>query len=178
MRKLLRKWSVAVGIVSLACSGGELTAPISQSNNQNIPATVVITPPSSPDLVIGSSVSLPISVKNASGQDITSLTVTWSSSDASVASVSPAGVVTAISAGTAIITATVGTRSAAVTINVRAAGPPPVTRVTVTVLSTLQQDDSTNAIAAAFDASGNAITGHAVTWSSRKSAIARVSATG
>ena len=92
MRKFFRKWSVAVGIAALACSGGELTAPISQSNNQNVPASVVITPPSSPDIVIGTSVSLPIAVKNASGQAITSLPITWSSSDPSVATVSQSGV--------------------------------------------------------------------------------------
>jgi hypothetical protein len=56
MRKLFKKWRIVVGMVTLACSGGDLTAPISQSNNQNVPATIIITSPSSPDMVIGTSV--------------------------------------------------------------------------------------------------------------------------
>src|SRR6185369_14722838 len=136
MRKLLKKWRIVIGIVTLACSGGDLTAPISQSNNQNVPATIVITSPSSPDMVIGTSVLLPLTAKNSAGDDLSSLTVTWSSSNASVATVSQAGRVTAVSSGTVVITATVGGRSAAVTLNVRAPGPGPVTRVTVALVAT------------------------------------------
>ncbi len=180
MRISLRKFRVAIGVVVLACSGGDLTAPISQGNgsNQDVPASIVITPPSSPDLVVGTSLALPIAVKNASGQAISGVSVTWSSSDPSVASVNQAGVVTAVGLGTAIITGTAGGRSASVTINVRALTAGGAARVTVSLLGTLVLGDSATATATAFDAANNVLTGHPVTWRTRDASIARVSATG
>jgi uncharacterized protein YjdB len=178
MRTRLRKFRVVLGVVVLACSGGELTSPISQGNNQSTPASVVITAPASPDIVVGTSVSLPIAVKNASGQDISGLTISWSSSNPTVASVTQSGLVTGVSLGTAIITGSVGGRSAAVTINVKAQAQSGVARVTVAVLNSIVVGDSTIAASSAFDAAGNVLTGRPVAWRTRDASIVRVSASG
>jgi uncharacterized protein YjdB len=178
MRNRLRKFRVAIGVVVLACSGGDLTAPISQGNNNQSVASVVITPPTSPDVVVGTSIALPIAVKNASGQDISGISVAWSSSDPTVATVNQAGVVTAVRLGTAVITGTAGGRSASVTINVRALSPSGAARVTVSLLSSLSLGDSAVATSSAFDVAGNVLTGRPVTWRSRDVSIARVSTTG
>ncbi|MEO5872491.1 MAG: Ig-like domain-containing protein [Gemmatimonadaceae bacterium] len=163
----------------LACSGGEITTPISQGNsNQSTPASIIITPPSSPDILVGSSVSLPIAVKNASGLDISGLTITWSSSSSSIASVTQSGLVTGISLGTAIISGSAGGKSASVTINVKSVAASGATRVTVAVLNTIVIGDSTIAASSAFDASGNVLKGRPVTWRSRDASIVRVSASG
>jgi uncharacterized protein YjdB len=178
MRTKLRRLRVALGIVVLACSGGDITAPISQTDSQSTPASVIITPPASPDIAVGTSVPLPIAVKNASGQQISGLVVVWSTSDPAVATVSQTGVVTAVSLGTVIITGSAGGKSAAVTINVKSLSPAGASRVVVTLLSTLLPGDSATASAVAFDASGNVLTGRPVTWRSRDIAVARVSSTG
>ncbi|MEO8333655.1 MAG: Ig-like domain-containing protein [bacterium] len=164
--------------MTLACSGGEITAPVTQTSSQNVPATIAITPPTPSDIAIGSSILLQIVVKNVAGADITSLPITWSSTDIAVATVSVSGLVTAMSAGTVIISATVGGRSASIPISVRAAGPAPITRVTVAVLATLSRGDSVSASAVAYDGGGSIVTGRAVTWSSRNAAIATVSSSG
>jgi trimeric autotransporter adhesin len=177
MRSSFRKLGLALGVVVLACSGGEITAPASQSSGSNTPASVIIAPLASPDIVIGTAVSLTISVRNASGQDL-DLPITWVSSDATVANVAPSGVVTGMKLGTAIITGTVSGKSAAVTINVKSVGPLPVSRVTVSLLGTLAVGDSYTASYAAFDASGTPLSGRLVSWKSRDASIARVSATG
>ncbi|WP_339562590.1 Ig-like domain-containing protein, partial [Bifidobacterium thermophilum] len=67
----------------------------------------------------GKSAQLSASV---SPSNATSKTVTWSSSDASVASVTGTGYVTAVKAGTATITATAGGKSASITVTVTDSG--------------------------------------------------------
>ena len=177
MRSSFRKLGAALGVVVLACSGGEITAPVSQSTDVNAPASVVIMPLASPDIVVGTAVSLIISVKNASGQDI-QVPVSWGSSNAAIANVVQPGVVTGVKLGTAIITGTAAGKSASVTVNVRSGGPTPVSRVTVSVAGTLVLGDSATASYVAFDAAGNVLPGRPATWTSGNASIARVSSTG
>ena len=179
MRIRLRKFRVAVGVLLLACSSGEITAPTSAGNssNQNVPASIAITPPASPDVAVGATVSLPIAVKNASGQEITGLPVVWSSSDPTVASVQ-AGVVTALRIGTTIISGSVGGKTASVTINVKLTASSSAARVTVAVAGALAIGDSTPATSSAFDATGNVVTGRPVNWRSGDASIVRVSPSG
>ena len=175
MRILLRKCAIALGVVLLACQSAEITSSLSDTNDTNTPATVVITPPASPELLVGSSVSLVAAVRNASGQDIATAQVAWSSSDATVASVSAAGIVTGLKPGTALITGAAGGKSASITITVKA---PAVAKVTVSVLNAINVGDAIAAVATATDATGSIITGRATTWTSRDAAIATVSALG
>ncbi len=175
MRSYLRKFAVALGIVTLACSSGDITSSLTDATDTSTPASVVITPLASPNLIVGTSVSLVVHVRNISGQDLTNLPITWASSDNTVASVTPAGVVSGLKIGTAIISGTAGTLSASVTINVK---PVPVRSVSVSVANALLVGDVATAIATPLDSAGGALTGRAITWASRNPTIASVTPAG
>jgi hypothetical protein len=96
----------------------------------------------------------------------------------SIASVSSSGLVTAVTAGSATIRATVETKIGDGALTVTA----PVTATTATVVatvdsSTLAPGHSAQGHAVAKDAQGNVLTGKTVSWSSNNVAIATVSAT-
>jgi hypothetical protein len=88
------------------------------------PAATVATVAVSQDatLVPQATVQLTATPKDASGATLTGKTVTWSSSNTAVASVSATGLVTALTAGTAIITATSDGETGSATITVREGG--------------------------------------------------------
>ncbi|MEO7458364.1 MAG: Ig-like domain-containing protein [Gemmatimonadaceae bacterium] len=174
MRSHLRKLAVAVGIVTLACSSGEITSSLSQGSDANAPSSVAITT-SAPDLIVGTKVPLVIAVKNLSGQDIANAPVAWSSSDTTVATVTSAGVVNAVRVGTVVITGAVGGISASVTITIK---PVPVATVTVSLANALLVGDVATAVAVPFDAAGNALTGRTITWSTSTPTIASVGSDG
>jgi hypothetical protein len=67
---------------------------------------------------IGDTVHLRVLARDAAGNELTGRQVTWASSDQAKAQVSALGIVTGVSAGTATITATVGSRSGTSTITV------------------------------------------------------------
>src|SRR5206468_839509 len=103
-------------------------------------------------------------------------TVTWASSNPSVAAVSNAGLVSAVSPGSATITATSegtnGTSSITVT-NI------PVVSVDVTpATATVQAGQTVQLTATPRDANGAALSGRAVSWSSSNTSVATVSSSG
>ncbi|MDF2771429.1 MAG: Ig domain protein group 2 domain protein [Geminicoccaceae bacterium] len=131
------------------------------------------------NLIVGESVTLTATPKDAAGNPLTGRTVGWSSSSASVATVTAsnnAGVVTAVAPGTATITATVDGKSGTREITVL---PPPVASVTVTAeATTIQAGATTQATALTRDAAGNVLTGRAIAWTTSAPAVASVSGTG
>jgi len=76
-----------------------------------VPVSEVAVAPSSVSLAVGATQQLGVSLKGSGGHALGGRTVTWSSSNASVATVSQAGLVTGVGAGTATITATSEGRS-------------------------------------------------------------------
>lgn len=107
--------------------------------------------------------------------DATDKTISWTSSNAAIATVSNNGIVTAIKEGTATITATAGNQSATCTVTVKKA----VIAVTSVSLSqtTLTLDEGHTATLVATVAPTNA-TDKTVTWTSSNAAVATVSSTG
>ncbi|GIT52548.1 MAG: hypothetical protein Ct9H300mP15_27610 [Gemmatimonadota bacterium] len=69
-------------------------------------------------LALGDTTQLSATVKDQNGYKMASATVTWVTSDTTVATVSDAGLVTSVSDGTATITATSGSGSAPATVTV------------------------------------------------------------
>jgi hypothetical protein len=105
------------------------------------------------------------------------LPVTWSTSNASVATVSGSGVVTAIAPGVVAISASWGTDSAGDTLTV-ASTLVPVASVSVSLAaSSLNVGATTQATATLRDASNNVLTGRAVSWSSSNTGVASVNST-
>ncbi len=77
-----------------------------------IPATIIISPESATLRSLGETLRLTPAVRDQRGQIMSGVTVTWTSSDATVATVAASGLVTAAGNGTATVTATAGGVSA------------------------------------------------------------------
>jgi len=114
----MKRLAALLFVVVSACSGGGADKVIG-------PAAVAIVSLSASATVVsvGGTATITANLLDASGKALTGRTVTWASSSAAVASVSSAGVVTGVSPGTAVITATVETKSATTSIVVSQSGP-------------------------------------------------------
>src|SRR5689334_19852952 len=99
---------LAASIVLASCGGGGAGAvrPASPATAQSV-ATVTVSP-SAPSLAAGSTVQLSATATDSANNVVASPSVTWSSSDAALASVSATNVVTGIAAGHATISAASG----------------------------------------------------------------------
>ena len=138
-------------------------------------ARVAITPVD-PSLLVGGTLSATATAYDAAGNTITGRAVTWSSSNTGVASVGAAGLVTAISAGTTVITGTVDGVSGTTTVTVSAI---PAASVTVTpATASVIMGNSRELKATVKDGQGNVLTGRAVSWSSSNPAKVTVTSAG
>ena len=93
-----------------ACGDGG-TEPTAPPPDPPRPTTVTVSPATAQLPALGATVQLSTQVLDQNGQAMTSASVTWSSSDATVATVGASGLVTAVVKGTVTITATVGDAS-------------------------------------------------------------------
>ncbi len=138
-------------------------------------ATVRVTP-ENPTIVIGGVVQLSAELRDANGVVLTGRAVTWSTSNAAVATVTNAGAVTGVAQGSARITATAEGRSGFADVTVTTV---PVASVTIAPsTATLQPAGTVQLTATARDVSGNAITGRTFTWTSSAQGVATVSSQG
>jgi len=138
-------------------------------------ATVTVTPATA-SVQAGSTVQLTATPRDTNGNTLSGRTITWSSSNTTMATVSAGGVVTARTAGSATITATSEGRSGTSAITVT---PAPVASVTVSPATTSVAPGGTVQLSATpRDANGNALTGRVVSWASGAPGIATVSASG
>ena len=170
---LVTSKSVGSATITATVEGKSATAKVTITP---VPVESVSIAPSSASLVIGSTVQLSATTKDASGNTLTGRTVTWSTSDASIASVDANGLVTAHATGTATITATSETKSATAQVTVTQA---PVATVAVSPAGVrMALNGTTQLTATTSDASGRVLTGRAVTWSSSDPAKATVDANG
>jgi uncharacterized protein YjdB len=124
-------------------------------------AEVVIAPLTA-SVVVGSTLPLQATVRDAGGLVVTGPTILWSVEDTSIATVSPAGVVTARAVGSTQVAASANGRSGLASITVT---PVPVASVTVTPARLdLAPGKQATLSALAYDASGKALGGRAVVW--------------
>ena len=170
----------ASGVVT---GGGAGTATITAtSEGKTGSATLTVAPVtvarvsvtlSASSITVGATTQAAAIAFDASDNQLTGRAVSWSSSNVAVATVNPStGVVTGAGVGSATISATcegnVGTATVTVT-------PVPVASVTVSLAtSSLVVGATTQAIATAYDAAGNQLTGRAVAWSSSNTAVATI----
>ena len=185
MRSLVMKRVVlSLSIVGSVMYAGCETTRLTDDQGTGDPVATVIVAPAADTLIVNETAQLGASPRSASGA-VLSTTVDWTSGNSQVASVSPTGLVTARQAGTATITATSEGKSGQASILVVAAAPPPppppvpVASVTVTPPSASIESSKTVQLTATLrDASGNALTGRPVSWTSLNTAIATVSTNG
>lgn len=141
-------------------------------------ASVTVTLNSSA-LTVGQATQANAVVKDSAGNVLTGRTLTWTSSNTSVATVSSSGYVTAKGAGSASITATTGGKSGSAPLSVTASTTVPVASVTVTLSAgSVVVGGTSQATAVMKDANGNVLSGRSVSWSSSNASVASVSTSG
>ena len=156
-------------LTTATCSGGS-----GGGGATVVPVSSVSVSPSSVSLQVGGSRQLSATVSPGNATD---RTVTWSSSDVSVASVSSSGVVKALKAGSATVTAKAGGKSASASVVVKAAGSVtvPVSMVSVSGSRTVSVGSSVRLSATVSPANA---TNKAVVWGSLDPSVATVGADG
>ncbi|HSA55672.1 MAG TPA: Ig-like domain-containing protein [Gemmatimonadaceae bacterium] len=128
--------------------------------------------PNSASLVVGEQVSLTATPRDIQGNAISGVSVSWASSDSSVATVTGSGVVGAVGPGNATIIATAGPRTGTASIAVRAA----VSAVSITPDNVILVAGGTTALVVSVqDAGGTALPGRPCTIVSANSGAATVS---
>ena len=166
----IHNFSLTILVCGLVSCGGDGETSLAVP----VVATVTVTPPSS-TIAPGATVQLQAVIQDADGATLADREITWSSSDNAVATVSSAGLVTGVAAGSATITGTSeGTRGTA-TVAVKV----PVAQVVVSPdAATIIPSETVSLSATSLDAAGIALTDREVSWSSSNPSVARVSETG
>ena len=138
-------------------------------------ASVVVSPPAA-SVFERATTQLTVTAFDGGGNVLPGRPVTWSTGAPQVATVSPAGLVTGVVAGSATITATIEGKSASAAITVT---PAPVASVTVAPATvSVYEKASAQLTATLKDANGNVLTGRVVTWSTSNGGVATVSGSG
>src|SRR6185437_8789470 len=168
---------VSTGTTTVTASAGKKKTKIKVTVAGVLAASVAIAP-SSVSLTQGATAQLSTTVKDTSGNVLTGMIVTWSSSNTNVATVSSSGLVTALAAGNATITATAGGVSATASVAVQSL-PVPVASVSMSPSSaSMVPGDTVTITATPRDSTGTALGGRTITWSSSNTSVAKVSSSG
>jgi len=140
------------------------------------PVTTVAVTPSTNALIVGQTAALAAIAKDASGNVITGRAVQWATSNASIATISTAGVVTAVAEGSATLSATVEGKTGQAQVTVSRV---PVASVRLTPLTVvLERGNRRQLTAVALDAAGNVLEGRAIQWTTDAPSVATVSVSG
>jgi uncharacterized protein YjdB len=160
--------AIVLCIAALGCGGGGVAGPP--------PVATVSVTLSASSIAVGGTTAATATARDAGGTILSGRTITWSTDNSGVATVSSAGLVTAAGTGTVHISATSEGQSGSATLTVTV---PPVATVTVVLgNSTLIIGATTQATATTKDANGVTITGRVLTWSSDNTGVATVASDG
>lgn len=174
-----RAWAaIATGALLLlgACGGGGDGAGAVVTNPPPITVGAVTVALPATTLRAGDALKATAEVRSTAGGVLTGRAIAWTSSNAAVATVSSAGQVTGVAAGSAIITATADGVSGSATLTVTS---PPVGTIAVTTPSAqLSITRSMTAAVVVRDDRNVVLTGRALTWTSSDAAVATVDGTG
>lgn len=111
----MRKWTWIAVIALAACSGedtpptGSIIGPVSTVNISVVSST----------MIVGATQQLTAKLYDKNGNVVTTSSVTWSVSPATVATISTAGLLTAVTPGTAHVTASSGSANSSVDVSVQ-----------------------------------------------------------
>ena len=159
-----------------ACGGGDSPSAPATPTPAPTPTVVSVTVTAPATLTVGGTATATAAVQVANGA---STAVTWSSSNDAVATVSSAGLITALAPGAVTIRATSTanpTISGTASLTVQ---PRPVAAVTLApAADTLLVGQTRTFAATVRDATGATLTDRAVTWSTSAVAVASVSTSG
>ncbi|MBP6444725.1 MAG: Ig domain-containing protein [Gemmatimonadales bacterium] len=171
----MRRLAFAAAVVLLAACSSTPSGP--QSPPATVPVASVAVTPATATIVEGGTATLAATPRNADGATLTGRTITWSSGNESIATVSSSGMVTAVVAGGPVtITATSEGKSGTATVTI--SQTPVATVAMSSVTLSMQVGQTSTLIATPRAAGGGALTGRPVTWLSANPSIASVSGTG
>lgn len=164
------RWSFA-----FSCAAAALAA-CSSSTAPNGAVGSVKVSPATDSVAVGNTITLQATVMSPGGQVLPGQHVFWNTGNASVATVTDAGVVTGVAPGTVQIAASAGGSSGIANITVL---PPPVASVSVSPpVDTIVLPGTAQLSATVFDAQHNPLTGRTITWSSNMPNVANVDGNG
>ncbi len=148
------------------------------TNNSSV-ATVSIAP-NNFSLLVGDTVTLIATESDANGLVVSNTTVTWASSDTTIATVnSGSGLVKGLKVGSVNITGTTGVAVGTAHVSVVPALPASISAITVSPTPAFVVVHGTQQLTATVtDSLGHSIPGLTVTWQSNNIAVATVSSTG
>ena len=174
-RALTALASVALGVLA-ACSGGDSNAPDCDAIAAALVSRIEIRPPSA-TVNLGDSLQLSAVAYSCAGPMSAVNSFTWRSANDGQASVSPTGLVKAVTSGGAVeIFAAAQGKEGSSAITTR---PVPLARVTVEpATATVGVNRTSTLTARGFDAQGREITGRPVQWSSANIGVVTVDQTG
>ena len=165
---VVRSVTTVCFLATVACGGSGPSGPA--------PVASVEVALAKSSVLVGENTLATATVKDANGSVLSGRGISWASSDPTVATVTTAGQVAALKAGTTNISAASEGRSGAATLTVSRV---PVASVVVSLASSaLTIGHTTQATASVKDANGNVLPGRAITWSSEFPFIADVNASG
>src|SRR3989442_6004322 len=132
--------------------------------------------PATVSVVVGLTVQLVATPKDANGTPLTGRVITWATSNALIAGITGSGLVTGVAAGAATLTATSEGQSGSATTSV--ANVPVASVVISPVTAVVLVGQAVQLTATLKDAAGNVLGGRVISWTSSSTAIATVSASG
>jgi Tol biopolymer transport system component/uncharacterized protein YjdB len=167
--------AVADGVAQIdASSEGKYGTAIVVVNK--VPVARVDVTPATLSLVEGETGALSATVKDAGGTVLEGRAITWRSSDVTIAPIYANGQILAIRPGTVTITAESEGKTATLELTVGAA---PVANVNVSPLAQpLETGDVFSLVATVTDASGRALSGRTIAWSTSNAAVATIAPNG
>ena len=163
-------------LLLLACGDSGTTPTTPPTAPTPVATSITLSATSLSFASLGETKQLSAAVKDQNGSAMTGASVSWSTSDPSIVTVSSSGLVTSTANGTATITSTSGSASAAASASVAqvAASIELVqTALTLTSLGETKQLDFT-----VKDANNHVISDAVVTWSSSDNTVATISSNG
>jgi uncharacterized protein YjdB len=162
----------------LSCDGTPLAprASTSTSNDPNSLITSIVVVPAGFMIAPTQSIQLVAFPRAADGRLLSGQLIAWQSSDATIATVSSTGLLTALRVGDVVVTASGGVHTGVAAISV---APEPAAAITVTPSALrLLVGDTARLAGVVRDAAGAALDDRLVSWSSSNIAVASVSPTG
>ncbi len=171
--------AVAAGTATIRAAGnGKSSSPVSITVTLPPVASVTVSPSSAQLLIVGDMRTFTATAQADGGIARDDVTITWSSSDTGVVSITPAGVAAAVAAGTASIRASAeGVNSAPVMITVSEPPPEPLVIATIVVspdMASITEGQTGQFEAVAMTDDGMPVPGVEFTWASSDEMVATV----
>ena len=166
----MRRFSSIASLLALTLAAGCLDL------NPNVAACTVSTAPSSLTLSVNSIATVVATAFDCKGNSIAKKTISYSSANTAVATITIAGQVIAVGVGQTTVSAIADSKTATIPVTVT-----PETAASITVnppSQTLRRGDNKQMSFVAFNAARNPISGVTVRWATSNSSIATISQNG